>query len=449
MILKTDLYQIAMMAGYFHEGIANRVVTCEAFARKLPSHRRFLVMVGTEEIREALSSMRFLEEDVEFLHTIPSINKCMTSAFEDWLLKFRFTGDMWAMAEGEIVFPGEPLVRITAPLPEAQLAETIILSILNHDVKIASKAARIVLAARGIPVVEFGTRRTHHESALRAARAAYLTGFAGTSNVEAGKLFGIPVMGTVAHMWTMVHNSEEEAFNKWANIWNNPTFLIDTYDIAQGAKRAAEIKNAAMVRIDSGDLASGSWLVRHILDEKGSKAKIMVSGDLDEYSIYDLVKSGAPINSFGVGTKLVTPDDSHSLGIVYKAVYDETSDRPLLKTSGGKTTMPGRKQVFLDQREGGWIHLVALDGIIERSDTLTPLLDCHIKDGTVTEESKEITLEVSRRYCNAALGSLSELPIGYDLSSIQDPSIDVPVKPHESLTKMFVEARYNMEVKNV
>jgi nicotinate phosphoribosyltransferase len=167
----------------------------------------------------------------------------------------------------------------------------------------------------------------------------------------------------------------------------------------------------------------------------------MVSGDLDEYAIHNLIAARAPIDSFGVGTKLVTPDDAPSLGIVYKAVYDETSGRPLIKTSGGKSTMPGRKQVYLDQREGGWIHLVALDGEIETSDVLSPLLDCHIAGGVVVDGMRDVTLEVSRRYCNAALISLSALPIGYDISSILEPSVGVPVCAHDSLTKMFVLAR--------
>lgn len=443
--LKTDLYQIAMMAGYFHTGMADRVVTCEAFARRLPARRRFMVMAGTEEIRKALSEVEFLGADIEFLRSIPALRKVMTPAFEEWLSNFRFTGDMWAMAEGEIVFPGEPLVRITAPLPQAQWAETMILSILNHDMRVASKAARIVLAARGRPVVEFGTRRTHHEAALRSARAAYLAGFAGTSNIEAGLLFGMPVMGTVAHMWTMVHRDETEAFEKWVGLWDEPTMLIDTYDTLRGAKRAAAIKNTAMVRIDSGDLLSHSGFVRRILDENGSKARIMVSGDLDEYSVHGLVSANAPIDGFGIGTKLVNSEDAPSLGIVYKAVYDETGARPLLKTSGGKATMPGRKQVFLDQRDGGWTHLVALDGEIEPSELLSPLLDRHIAAGSVAEGVRDVTLEVSRRYCNAALGSLSALPIGYDLSSILEPSVGVPVKAHESLTRMFVSARSAME----
>jgi len=437
-ILKTDLYQLTMIAGYFKSGLADKVVTCEAFARKLPRNRRFLIMAGTEEIRKALD-FRFSISDIAFLKTIPVMREVMSPAFEDFLIDFKFTGDMCAMAEGEIVFPGEPLVRITAPLPQAQLVETIILSILNHDMKIASKAARMVLAARGKPLLEFGTRRTHHEAALSAARAAYLAGFTATSNVEAGKEFGIPVAGTVAHMWTMVNKSEEEAFEKWSNMWKDPTFLIDTYDTYEGARLAGKL-NAGMVRIDSGDLKTESLVVRKILDNCGSKAKIMVSGDLDEYAIQDLANS--PIDAFGVGTKLVVSDDAPSLGIVYKVVYDETECRPLIKTSGGKATMPGRKQVFLDQREGGWTHLVALEGMVDSSELLTPLLDLQFSGNGFRNK---VSLETSRRYCNAALTSLSALPVGYDLSSLEKVDVKVPVRAHESLTNMFARAKGNLE----
>jgi nicotinate phosphoribosyltransferase len=443
MILKTDLYQIAMVSGYFRSGMADRVITCEAFARRLPSSRRFLVMAGTSEIREALCSFRFSKEDIEFLHSIPALREAMSPAFAEWLSAFRFSGDMWAMAEGEIVFPGEPLVRITAPLPQAQLSETLILSILNHDIKVASKAARMVLAACGKPLMEFGTRRTHHEAAVRAARAAYLAGFHSTSNIEAGRRFGIPVSGTVAHMWTMVNASESEAFGKWSRLWSRPAFLVDTYDTEAAVRIVAGIGNAATVRIDSGDLASEARMARRILDGEGSRAAIVASGDLDEYSIRHLVSSGAPIDMFGVGTKLVVPDDAPSPGIVYKAVQDETDGRPLIKASGGKTTMPGRKQVFLDQRKGGWIHLVALDGVVQGDEFLTPLLDPHIVGGRAV--SHDVGLEASRRYCNAALTSLSALPVGYDLSSLDGPCTGVPVRAHDSLTEMFVRARKALE----
>jgi nicotinate phosphoribosyltransferase len=438
-ILKTDLYQLTMTAGYFHAGLADKVVTCEAFARKLPPTRRFMVMAGTEEIRDALLGLRFDEDDIAFLEKVPALEPVMTPEFIDWLSDFRFTGDMWAMAEGEIVFPGEPLIRITARLPEAQLAETLILSVLNHDISIASKAARVVLAARGRPVLEFGTRRTHHESAVSAARAAYLAGFSGTSNVEAARRFGIPAAGTVAHMWVMVHQSETEAFESFARIYDDPTLLIDTYDTLEGARKAAEISKTKSVRIDSGDLGHYAMFVRHILNEGGRRdVKIIASSDLDEYAIENLLASGAPIDAFGVGTRLVAPSEPPTLGIVYKVVFDEDESRPLIKRAGSKTTWPGRKQVFLDQRSGGWSHLVAIDGVLEASEDLTPLLDCHIRRGKAVEDAV-VDLEVARKYCNSCLTSLAALPLQHDLSSLEESRRPAaPVAPHESLMDMFM-----------
>lgn len=440
-ILKTDLYQLTMAAGYFHAGMSEKVVTCEAFARKLPPARRFMVMAGTEEIRSILLDLRFDDEDIEFLTGLPALKSVMTPKFQDWLADFRFTGDMWAMAEGEIVFPGEPLVRVTAKLPEAQLAETIVLSVLNHDMSIASKAARIVLAARGRPVLEFGTRRTHHESAIASARAAYLAGFVGTSNIEASRRFGIPAAGTVAHMWVMVHGSETEAFSSFARIYDKPTLLIDTYDTLEGARKAAAIPKTEAVRIDSGDLQHESMFVRHILDEHGrSDIKIIASSDLDEYAIDDLLSAGAPIDAFGVGTRLAAPQDPPSLGIVYKAVFDEDESRPLIKRAGSKTTWPGRKQVFLDQRAGGWGHLVAIDGAVAASEDLSPLLDCHIRRGRAVDDAI-VDLEVARKYCNSCLTSLAALPVSHDLSSLAEMRIpSAPVAPHESLLDMFAAA---------
>lgn len=436
--LKTDLYQLTMAAGYVNVGLDSKIVTCEAFARKLPSQRRFLVMAGTEEIRRALCEIRFSDEDIAYLRKLPVLRDGMTDKFVKWLKAFRFTGDMWAMSEGEVVFAGEPLIRITAPLPQAQLVETLILSILNHDIKISSKAARIVLAAAGKNLFEFGTRRTHHEAAVSVARAAYLAGFAGTSNVEAGKRFGIPVAGTMAHMWVMVYGDEEESFRKFTECYKNATLLIDTYDTYEGARRALRMKGLKAVRIDSGDLRKDAWIVRHLLDESGRDVKIIASGDLEEHSILSLLSKSTPIDGFGVGTKLAVSSDVPSLGIVYKAVYDETDNRPLMKKAGAKSTMPGRKQVFLDQRNGSWSHLVALDGAVQASDDLVPLMDCHLRRGHVVQDAP-VGLEVARKYCNANLSSLASLPLEYDLSSLE-PGKSVPVKPHSSLLDMYREA---------
>jgi nicotinate phosphoribosyltransferase len=438
MIQGIDFCQIMAMAGFLRSGKADRIVTCEAVAERLPPRQRFLVMAGTEEIREALASMRFDEADIGFLRRVPAMRNAMTPAFEKWLRTFRFTGDMWAMAEGEIVFPGEPLVRITAPLPQAQVAEAVVLSILGHDIGVASRAARIALAAQGRPVVEFGTCGTRHGVSSRASRAAYLAGFAGTSNAEAGLLFGIPVVGAATGTWVAAHRTEAEALGGWAALWDELIIPFEAQGTPCVAETMAGIGDAAMVLVDSVDLLAQSRLVRHILDKAGSGAGMAASGDLDEHSIHGLVSAGAPIDRFHVGPmgRMVVPPR-----IAYVAVHDETEARPLPGFPCGKAAMPGRKQVFLDQREGGWIHLVALDGEIEPSELLSPLMDCHIRSGSVVDGVRETTLEMSRRYCNAALASLSALPIGYDLSSISEPSVGVPVRAHESLIGVFMDAR--------
>jgi len=434
--LKTDLYQLTMMAAQFYRGLHKQRVTCEAFIRKLPPERRFLVMAGTKRIRKYLSNLTFSKDDIAFLSSIPALKPIFSSSnFDKYLEDFHFDGDLWMMAEGEIAFAGEPLVRVTGTLPEVHMAETFILSILNHDIKVASKAARIVLAARGKPVLEFGTRRTHHEAAVDAARAAYLAGFSATSNVDAGKRYGIPLKGTMSHMWVMVHGSEKKAFESFKSVYRSPVLLIDTYDTCKGAELAARIPSLDGVRLDSGDLEDLSRKVRNILDSNGCKsAKIIVSNDLNEYKIDDLTRSGAPIDYFAVGTELVVSRDVPSLGAVYKVVYDDTNDRPLIKMSPGKVTLPGKKQVFLNQRNNGWSHLLAIDGHVKSSEWLSPLLDCHIKNGNICAE--DVELDVSRRYCNAALLSLRP-----DLASLS-PNLNssVPVYTHESLRELFEKA---------
>ena len=232
-----------------------------------------------------------------------------------------------------------------------------------------------------------------------------------------------------------------ESFEKFAEIYDEPTLLIDTYDTLKGARKASDIKGAKSVRIDSGNLGHNAMFVRHILDENGrNDVKIIASSDLDEYAIEDLMQSGAPIDSFGVGTRLVSPDDPPSLGIVYKVVYDETEKRPLIKKSGSKTTMPGRKQVFLDQREGGWQHLVALDGDVITSSDLSPLLDCHIRRGRLVDDAC-VDLEVARAYCNSCLTSLAALPLDQDLSSLHEARKQTfPVKANDGLISMFARA---------
>lgn len=434
--LKTDLYQLTMMAAYYVKGLYKRQVSCEAFVRKLPPERRFLVMAGTEEIRDFLLNLRFTRDDIRYLKEVRSLRPAFSmSNFDKYLEDFRFAGEFWAMAEGEIAFAGEPLIRVSGNLPDVHMAETFALSVLNHDIKVASKAARIVLAARGRPVLEFGTRRTHHEAAVRAARAAYIAGFSATSNVEASKRYGIPIAGTMSHMWIMVHDDEAKSFENFKEVYRSPILLIDTYDTTEGAKIASTIPMLKGIRLDSGNLGELSKVVRKILDDSGKQsAKIIVSSDLNEYIIDELARCGAPIDTFAVGTELVVSRDVPSLGAVYKVVYDDTNEKPLIKLSAGKKTLPGRKQVFLDQRNGGWKHLLAIDGTVEPSDNLTPLLDCHIKDGDLIQENA-VDLEVSRKYCNAALINLHS-----NLASLEPEEITVPVYPDKSLEELFKKA---------
>jgi nicotinate phosphoribosyltransferase len=445
--LKTDLYQLTMIAAsYYMRSRHKNRATCEAFVRKLPGCRKFLVMAGTEQIREYLSNLRFTKDDVKFLKKHKELKSLMSVGnFDKYLEDFRFSGDLWAMAEGEIVFAGEPLVRVTGTLPEVHMAETYILSVLNHSVHIASKAARMVLAARGVPLLEFGTRRTHHEAALDSARAAYLAGFSATSNMRASQRYGIPNAGTMSHMWVMLNDDEEKAFAEFAQAFRNPTLLIDTYDTIEGAKKASKIKGLGAVRLDSGDFDSLSRKVREILDDSGHQAaKIVVSGDMNEYKIDKLIRDGAPIDMFGVGTELVTPKDIHSLGAVYKAVYDDTKDEPVIKVATGKTTMPGTKQVYLVQEKDRWSHLIALEGqvYIDRHHEMTPLLDCLIQDGKVCDDNI-VDLEVSRKYCNAALINLPPY-----LATLSDMPTPVPVRPHDSVTQLFKKAFESIGVKS-
>jgi nicotinate phosphoribosyltransferase len=366
--LLTDLYQLTMAAGYFHRGMTGATATCEMFVRRLPRRRRYLLAMGLERAVQYLEQLSFTEEEIAFLATVPSLRDAMTPAFAAYLRDLRFTGDVWAVPEGTAVFAGEPLVRVRAPIVEAQLAETFLLSAINHATLVASKAARVVHAC-GLPfgavprapaeVMDFGTRRTHPDAAVDAARAAYCAGFVGTSNVEAGLRFGVPVMGTAAHMWTMAHPTEEEAFAGYvATFPSAAILLIDTYDTLRGARRAAAVAKDKLkgVRLDSGDLYPLSRAVRAILDEHGcGSARIVASGDLNEHRIAELRAEGAPIDVYGVGTDLVTSIDAPALGGVYKLVELERGGvrSPIAKFSEGKATLPGAHQVYRFHRADG------------------------------------------------------------------------------------------------
>lgn len=355
--LDTDLYQLTMMAGY-DAAAPDARATFELYVRSLPSRRHYLVAAGLHQALDYLEALRFTPEQREWLRGQPQFAGVAPRFFDETLAGLRFTGDVWAMPEGTPFFEHEPVLRVSAPLVEAQLVETALLSIINFQTLIASKAARIVSAANGRAVLEFGTRRAHGpEAGVHAARAAYLAGCAGTSNVEAGHRFGIPVSGTMAHSWVTTFMDEEEAFRAFAAVFGErAVFLIDTYDTIEAARKIVRMGLKPLgVRIDSGDLIALSQAVRGILDAGGLRqTQIVASGDLDEWSIAEALGRQAPIDAFGVGTALSTSRDAPSLGGIYKLVEVQRGGVPVpvMKLSGGKASYPGRKQVWRRLRSG-------------------------------------------------------------------------------------------------
>jgi nicotinate phosphoribosyltransferase len=350
--LLTDFYQLTMAAGYFQAGKIHERATFELFVRKLPHHRNFILAAGLAQAVEYLLDLRFTSEEIAYLRSLPQFQRTPQEFF-DMLAALRFTGDLFAVPEGTPMFAGEPFLTVRAPLVEAQIAETYLLSTLGFQSLIASKAARVVKAAMGREVVEFGTRRAHSpEAGVLAGRAAYIGGCAGTSNAEAGLRYQVPVFGTASHAWVMSFAGEREAFEQLQKLLgDSAVYLIDTYNTLEGARRAAALGRPLWgVRLDSGNLVELVPAVRAILDEAGLRdAKIMATGDLNEYKIQELVAARAPIDVFGVGTELATSADAPSLGVVYKMVEMDgphADRRYTLKLSDDKATLPGAKQVF-------------------------------------------------------------------------------------------------------
>ena len=348
--LMTDLYQLTMAAGYYCAAQETRA-TFELSIRGMPPRRSYLVAAGLGPAVEYLLNLRFHREEIDYLATLP-VFKHVPKAFFEYLATLRFTGNVWAVPEGTVVFDREPLMQIEAPIVEAQIVETFLLSVVQYETLVASKASRVVQAARGKGVVDFGSRRAHGpEAGIHAARASYIGGCLGTSNVRAGKLFGIPVYGTMAHSWVLTFESELEAFERFSDLFPEATFLlVDTYDVEQGILNAVRFgRRLKGIRLDSGDLLQWSLTARKLLDAAGLEAAlIMASGDLNEYRIDELLRRGAPIDLFGVGTDLVTSRDEPALGAIYKLVETRSRGRarPCAKLSEGKVTYPGRKQIW-------------------------------------------------------------------------------------------------------
>jgi nicotinate phosphoribosyltransferase len=348
--LLADLYELTMAAGYFETGFQGRA-SFELFARTLPPHRNFLVAAGLEQALEFLGSVHFRSEEIDYLRKHPAFAR-IGAQFFDYLAAFRFSGDVVAMPEGTLCFPGEPVLRVTAPIAEAQIVETALLATISFQTMIASKAARVAEAAAGRPVVEFGSRRAHGiESGVLAARAAYIGGCLGTSNVQAGRLFAIPTYGTQAHSWIMAHEKEEEAFASFLDVFPlHSVFLLDTYDVRNALEKVIAMgRKPRGVRLDSGNVGADSRWVRQRLDEAGwGDVEVFISGELDEDRIASLLAAGARVDTFGVGTALSTSADAPSVGMNYKLVEIEVDGhtRNVAKFSAAKVTYPGRKQVY-------------------------------------------------------------------------------------------------------
>jgi nicotinate phosphoribosyltransferase len=422
--LSTDLYQLTMMAGYFQTGRHARPATFELFVRRLPKHRSCLIAAGLEQALHYFETLRFSADEVAFVGEQPAFAR-IDAAFFDYLRAFRFTGEVWAMREGTPFFPNEPILRVTAPLAEAQLVETAVLAIINFQTSIASKAHRVVQAAAGTRVIEFGARRAHGlDAALYAARAAYLAGVDATSFVEAGRQFGIPLSGTMAHSWVLAAANELEAFTSYAGVFDGQTvLLLDTFDVESALRTAIEAGiRPTGVRIDSGDLLALSRRARALLDNAGLNAtQIILSGDLDEWKIHELVRAHAPVGTYAVGTALATSDDAPALGGVYKLVEIDVGAgiRSVMKRSAGKATWPGRKQVWRDV-EGGVAKrdVVALSGEPSVPGRM-PLLDVVMRNGQrVAPPAAVADLRQRRAEMVAmmprALGELSA-SVGYDV----------------------------------
>jgi len=427
--LIVDLYELTMAAGYF-ELKYNPKVTFELFIRELPEKRNFLVAAGLEQVMEYLQNLQFTEEQIAYLKTVPNF-KNISDDFFEYLREFRFNGNLYAVPEGTIIFANEPLIQIEASLIEAQIVETFLLSTINFQTMVASKAARVMHAAtldsvqRG--VMEFGSRRAHSpQASVYAARAAYLSGFMGSSNVEAGFRFNFPVLGTTAHSWTMAFNSELDSFERYQDIFGeDATFLIDTYDTEQGVKNAMKIADKfKAVRIDSGDLEMEAKKIRQILDKNGyEQVKIILSSDLNEYKIEKLIKAGTPVDFFGVGTQVAVSFDAPTLQGVYKMV--EIENRGMLqyrgKISSRKTTLPARKQIWrFKDKDGRIVNDLLSFKDEDYSRQAKPLIKAYIIGGQIVQKSKSVSeaRETLRK-------NLAELPI--ELRSLKD-KIHYPIK---------------------
>ena len=410
--LHTDLYELTMAAAYHQAGF-QATGSFELTIRSLPPQRNFLLTAGLEQALDFLENMRFRPEDIDFLRRHPVFANVKADFF-DYLERFRFSGEAWAIPEGTPVFGEEPLLRVRGPIIEAQVVETYLLSMVTFQTMIASKAARVAQAAQGRGVVEFGTRRAHGpESGVLGARAAYIGGCIGTSNVEAALRFGVPAFGTLAHSYIMAHRSEEDSFREFHRVFpDNSILLLDTYDTLEAVDKIIRMGlRPSGVRLDSGDLGELSKQVRRRLDAAGLReVKIFASGDLEEHAITELLARGAAIDSFGVGTELATSKDAPALGGVYKLVEVDAGGerRARAKFSPGKPSYPGAKQVFRFRNDAGLYDHDVIGRSEEKHAQAEPLLECVMRGGRRLAPSPPLA-EVRER----AQRCLAEMPGRY------------------------------------
>jgi nicotinate phosphoribosyltransferase len=431
--LLTDLYEINMLQAYQAEGMHD-IAVFDLFARRLPPERNYFVACGLEDVLHYLETFRFQGRCLDYLESTGRFSR----QFIDYLADLRFTGDVYAAPEGAVVFANEPLLEIVAPIAEAQIVETFVMNQIHVASVAASKAARVVSAARGRTVVDYGLRRTHGADAgLKTARAFYIAGIDATSNVLAGSIYGIPISGTMAHSYVQAHDSEYDAYKNFLQSSPTSTLLVDTYDTLEGVRHVIRLARelgpgfrAGGIRLDSGDLGTLAKESRRLLNEAGlPNLKIFASSSLDEYQIEKLLRARAPIDGFGVGTQMGVSADAPSLDLVYKLV--EYAGSPRMKRSPGKQTLPGRKQVFRQMRDG-----VAVRDVVGRPDEQiagTPMLKPRMIGGKRTVPDPPLT--AIREYCKQQIRSLPDTFLR--LTPAQNP-YSVRISPQlDALTQML------------
>ena len=425
--LLVDLYELTMAQAYCESGM-NDTAVFELFFRSLPESRNYLVTCGLEHVLAHLENLRFDDRALDYLASLAQF----TPEFLDWLSRLRFTGDVYAAPEGTVAFAGEPVLQVVAPLVEAQIVETFVLNQVHYETLVASKASRVVTAAGGRTVVDFGMRRTHGSSAaMMAARAGYISGIDATSNVLAGRVFGIPLAGTMAHSYVQTHDDEEDAFCDFVRLYPETTLLVDTYDTLEGVRKVIDLAarmgdefNVRAVRLDSGDLVELAAHVRRMLDEAGlSRVRIFASGSLDEHRIAEIVAAGAPVDGFGVGTRLGTSQDAPSLDSAYKLVEYRGEGR--MKLSVRKATVPWRKQVFRRERAGAPVG----DVVGRAGERLPgrPLLVPVMEGGRRLPEG-EFDIELAR---GRAQSQVESLPA--ELRALEEAAAPYPVELSDEL----------------